>query len=61
VKKESGTKKLSSRGIPLEETIRKVLHSELKLIFADHFSFSRDSTKDMPKLIVAPMEPKKEP
>src|SRR6266496_1422554 len=34
-----------SREIPLEETIRKVLQTELKLIFPTHFSFSRNSTE----------------
>ena len=45
MKKENESKKLSSkemssaklREIPLEETIRKVLHSKLKLIFPPHF------------------------
>jgi hypothetical protein len=40
VKQKSSSKKSSSKEtskIPLEETIRKVLHSELKLIFPPHF------------------------
>ncbi|CAG8744320.1 6721_t:CDS:2 [Rhizophagus irregularis] len=47
------------REIPLEETIRKVLHNELKLIFPPQFF--QDSSLIMSKQIVAPMEPKKEP
>ncbi|GBB85406.1 hypothetical protein RclHR1_11950014 [Rhizophagus clarus] len=38
------------REIPLEETIRKVLHSELKLIFPPHFF--QDSSLIAPKQIV---------
>ncbi|GBB95951.1 hypothetical protein RclHR1_02650022 [Rhizophagus clarus] len=62
VKKESESEKLSSkeissaklREIPLEEIIRKVLHSELKLIFPPHFF--QDSSLITSKQIVAPME-----
>ena len=42
------------REIPLDETIRKVLLSELKLIFPERFS--KDSRPVMSKQIVAPME-----
>src|SRR6266487_1158677 len=64
VKKESESEKLSSkemssaklREIPLEETIRKVLHSELKLIFSPHFF--QDSGLIASKQIVAPTEAK---
>ncbi|GES95095.1 hypothetical protein GLOIN_2v1886689 [Rhizophagus clarus] len=42
------------REIPLEEIIRKVLHSELKLIFPPHFF--QDSSLITSKQIVAPME-----
>jgi hypothetical protein len=44
------------REIPLEETIRKVLHSELKLIFPPHFF--QDSGLIASKQIVAPTEVK---
>jgi hypothetical protein len=44
------------REIPLKETIRKVLHSELKLIFPPHFF--QDSGLIMSEQIVAPIEPK---
>ncbi|GBC02499.1 hypothetical protein RclHR1_04650016 [Rhizophagus clarus] len=44
------------REIPLEETICKVLHSELKLIFPPHFF--QDSGLIVSKQIVAPMEAK---
>src|SRR5215469_16493275 len=43
------------REIPLDETIRKVLHSEFKLIFLPHFF--QDSSFIAPKQIVASMEP----
>ncbi|GBC49130.2 hypothetical protein GLOIN_2v1789077 [Rhizophagus irregularis DAOM 181602=DAOM 197198] len=64
VKKESESEKLSSkemssaklREIPLEETIRKVLHSELKLIFSPHFF--QDSGLIASKQIVASTEAK---
>ena len=64
MKKESESEKLSSKEmssaklkeIPLEETIRKVLHSELKLIFPSHFF--QDSGLIAFKQIVAPMEAK---
>src|SRR6266542_6928103 len=44
------------REIPLDETIRKVLLSELKLIFPKRFSY--ESSAVMSKQIVAPIEPK---
>ena len=59
MKQKSSSKKSSSKEtskIPLEDTIRKVLHSELKLIFPPHFF--QDSSLIAPKQIVAPMEPK---
>ncbi|CAG8742874.1 5084_t:CDS:2, partial [Dentiscutata erythropus] len=42
------------RDIPLDETIRKVLLSELKLIFPERFS--HESNPIMSKQIVAPIE-----
>src|SRR5436189_448557 len=42
--------------VPLEETIRKILQSELKLIFPAYFS--QDSSAVMSEQIVAPIEPK---
>ncbi|CAG8730758.1 1943_t:CDS:2, partial [Rhizophagus irregularis] len=51
VKKKSST---MSREIPLDETIRKVLLSELKLFFPERFS--KDSSPVMSEQIVAPME-----
>ena len=57
--KKSSSKEMSSaklREIPLEETIRKVLHSELRLIFPPHFF--QDSGLIASKQIVAPMEAK---
>jgi hypothetical protein len=53
VKQKSST---MLREIPLEETIRKVLRSELKLIFPPHFF--QDSSLIVPKQIVAPIEAK---
>ncbi|CAI2181358.1 9621_t:CDS:2 [Funneliformis geosporum] len=44
------------RETPLEETIRKILQSEPKLIFPAYFSFSRNSSPIVPKDIVALME-----
>jgi hypothetical protein len=57
--KKPSSKEISSaklREIPLEETIRKVLHSELKLIFPSHFF--QDSGPIISKQIVTPLEPK---
>ncbi len=47
------------RETPLEETIRKILQSELKLIFPAHFS--QDCSLIVSKQIVAPMELKLKP
>src|SRR6266496_1865595 len=47
------------RETPLEETIRKILQSELKLIFPAHFS--QDCSPIVFKQIVAPMELKIKP
>ena len=52
--KKTSSKEISK--IPLEETIHKVLLSELKLIFPEHFF--HESNAIMSKQIVAPIEPK---
>jgi len=40
----------------LEETIRKILQSELKLIFSTYFSFSRDSAEGIFSSLIAPKQ-----